>query len=230
MAGTATIVMPSSSRYLSLASSRLSSLKGKVTQYREDPNPSYMPSGVNRSLSNSQNWKQWAGQKIRRNLTKSEGKLVGYEEIVLFPGWAAKRYIDISGRPSGQGLSFPGATASRRLKLKTLRRPTEPFEVDVFVSGYATACRPPELVTRSQRAFLRLAKGVNGRSPRHLVARIYSPLSKGSLLCQSLCRMEIKRRRPLRDLQKTFLAVCHFLLAQLKCRRKTRPNCSSSSS
>ena len=105
MAGTATKLMPSSSRYLSLASSRLSSLKGKVTQYREDPNSSYMPSGVSRSPSNSQNWKQWAGQKIRRNLTKSEGKLVGYEEIVLFPGWAAKRYIDISGRPNSQGLS-----------------------------------------------------------------------------------------------------------------------------
>ena len=33
------------------------------------------------------------------------------------------------------------------------------FGVDVFISGYASNRRPPEFATRSQRAFLRLAKG-----------------------------------------------------------------------
>ena len=34
-----------------------------------------------------------------------------------------------------------------------------PFEVDVFVSGYAISYRPPEKISRSQKAFIRLAKG-----------------------------------------------------------------------
>lgn len=34
-----------------------------------------------------------------------------------------------------------------------------PFEVEVFVSGYAISYRPPGHITRSQRAFIRLAKG-----------------------------------------------------------------------
>ena len=34
-----------------------------------------------------------------------------------------------------------------------------PFEVEVFVSGYAISCRAPENISRSQRAFIRLAKG-----------------------------------------------------------------------
>ncbi|KAF8966272.1 hypothetical protein BDZ97DRAFT_699624 [Flammula alnicola] len=34
-----------------------------------------------------------------------------------------------------------------------------PFELEVFVSGYAISYRPPENASRSQRAFIRLAKG-----------------------------------------------------------------------
>ena len=34
-----------------------------------------------------------------------------------------------------------------------------PFEVEVFVSGYAISYRPPEKISRSQKAFVRLAKG-----------------------------------------------------------------------
>jgi hypothetical protein len=110
--------MPSSSRYLARASSRLSSFKGKITQYRDDGPGGSQPyssastnSGSNnngvddRGAANSQNWKQWAGQKIRRNLSRNDGKITGYEEIVLFPGWAAKRYINVGGGTGGQGLS-----------------------------------------------------------------------------------------------------------------------------
>jgi hypothetical protein len=34
-----------------------------------------------------------------------------------------------------------------------------PFEVEVFVSGYAISYKPPEKISRSQKAFIRLAKG-----------------------------------------------------------------------
>jgi hypothetical protein len=33
-----------------------------------------------------------------------------------------------------------------------------PFEVEVFVSGFAISYRPPENISRSQKAFIRLAK------------------------------------------------------------------------
>jgi hypothetical protein len=36
-----------------------------------------------------------------------------------------------------------------------------PFEVEVFVSGYAISYRPPENISRSQKAFIRLAKGLD---------------------------------------------------------------------
>ena len=34
-----------------------------------------------------------------------------------------------------------------------------PFEVEVFVSGYAISYRSPEKISRSQKTFIRLAKG-----------------------------------------------------------------------
>lgn len=36
-----------------------------------------------------------------------------------------------------------------------------PFEVEVFVAGFASVRRTPENATRSQRAFLRLAKSAS---------------------------------------------------------------------
>lgn len=37
--------------------------------------------------------------------------------------------------------------------------PPEAFEVDVFISGFATSHRTADTASRSQRAFIRLAKG-----------------------------------------------------------------------
>ncbi|OJA21189.1 hypothetical protein AZE42_01367 [Rhizopogon vesiculosus] len=56
------------------------------------------------------------------------------DEVTLFPGWASRRHI--------YGPEHENE-----------------FDIDISVSGYATTCRPPEFLTRSQRAFLRLAKG-----------------------------------------------------------------------
>jgi hypothetical protein len=82
--------MPSS-KYLSLASSRLSSLREYVSQYPEGG-------------QSPQNWKQWAGQlpqKIKRARTNT-----GTDEISLFPGWAVRRY-DNTGSNAGNTRGVP---------------------------------------------------------------------------------------------------------------------------
>ncbi|KIJ65200.1 hypothetical protein HYDPIDRAFT_153245 [Hydnomerulius pinastri MD-312] len=79
-----------------------------------------------------QSWSQWAGQKIRRN----GSDVATIDEVNLFPGWATKR----------PRIPAPDEHESA-------------FDVSLHVSGFATSRRNPELVTRSQRAFLRLAKG-----------------------------------------------------------------------
>ncbi|KAF9554965.1 hypothetical protein CPC08DRAFT_782165 [Agrocybe pediades] len=45
---------------------------------------------------------------------------------------------------------------SRELEVNV---PPRPFDLEVFVSGYVISYRPPENASRSQRAFMRLAKG-----------------------------------------------------------------------
>ncbi|KAH7885758.1 hypothetical protein F5I97DRAFT_1809050 [Phlebopus sp. FC_14] len=76
-------------------------------------------------------WSQWAGQKIRRN--GSETPTI--DEANLFPGWAMKR-------PRSESEEQQGA-----------------FDVVVHASGHATSRRAPDSITRSQRAFLKLARG-----------------------------------------------------------------------
>ncbi|KAG8215073.1 hypothetical protein J3R82DRAFT_8494 [Butyriboletus roseoflavus] len=78
-----------------------------------------------------QSWSHWASQKIRRN-TKDVATI---DEVQLFPSWATKQLH----RPS------PGEPAST-------------FDVVFHVSGFATSRRTPEFHTRSQRAFLKLAR------------------------------------------------------------------------
>jgi len=52
------------------------------------------------------------------------------------------------------------------------------FDLCVSVCGYASMRRPPEFLTRSQRAFLRVAKGM-------LICKYTQPLSQSC--CPSLC-------------------------------------------
>lgn len=75
-------------------------------------------------------WSQWAGQKIRRG----GPNVITTDEVTLFPGWAS-------------------------LCLASEHEDENAFDLLVYVSGYATTRRPPECLTRSQRAFLRLARG-----------------------------------------------------------------------
>ncbi|KAF7321909.1 hypothetical protein MKEN_00713100 [Mycena kentingensis (nom. inval.)] len=110
--------------------SRLSAVKSYVSQ-RDFKNMPQLQRGVNEDGSR-QSWKDWAGQKLSSGLRGTGAGQGNRERIALFPGWAARRY-----------------------------RAEEPdaFDVELFVSGFASSHRAPELASRSQRAFIRLAKG-----------------------------------------------------------------------
>ncbi|KAI0357995.1 hypothetical protein OH77DRAFT_1421254 [Trametes cingulata] len=128
--------MPPSWRSIASAASR--SLKGYIAQQRElkQSYPTWRgatPQGSD-AASKKQSWSQWAGQKLRRG-SQSEYDVSG-DRLSLFPGWATRRYRE----PRGEG------------------EEDVPFDVDVFVSGYACKLTGVGFNTRAGRAFLRLAK------------------------------------------------------------------------
>ncbi|KAL5513260.1 hypothetical protein ACEPAH_3658 [Sanghuangporus vaninii] len=85
------------------------------------------------SQDRKMSWREWAGDKLRgRGANVSDA----VEKVQLFPGWAARRYHD----PDMEG------------------KEAAEFALEVFVSGFAASYVPPEYATRSQRAFMRLAK------------------------------------------------------------------------
>ncbi|PPQ69597.1 hypothetical protein CVT26_001585 [Gymnopilus dilepis] len=102
-----------------------------------------------------QSWRAWAGQKIRAHAAKrgygvggsgnkngGAGPASSNTEVVnVFPGWAVRRYrpLEADGERNEQG--------------------PRPFDLEVFISGYAITHRAPENMSRAQRGFLRLAKG-----------------------------------------------------------------------
>ncbi|KAF8836950.1 hypothetical protein BDN67DRAFT_1005175 [Paxillus ammoniavirescens] len=118
-------------------SSRLNRLKESLIPREFRPLPSRRPltqgeHGYIPGRTTPQSWGQWAGQKIRRN----NALVSTVDEVNLFPGWATKRPLD----PPTDGHE-------------------DAFNVSLHISGFATSRRTPELITRSQRAFLKLAKG-----------------------------------------------------------------------
>ncbi|KAF9078001.1 hypothetical protein BDP27DRAFT_1310560 [Rhodocollybia butyracea] len=110
---------------LSAASSRLSSFKGYIAQ-----KDFKVPEAINRGKERAGNFRDWAGQKLNNYY-----QISGTEKIALFPGWAARRYPEV-----------------------TTGTQEEPFEIQVYVSGFASAYKSSD-TSRSQRAFIRLAKG-----------------------------------------------------------------------
>ncbi|CAE6455969.1 unnamed protein product [Rhizoctonia solani] len=84
-----------------------------------------------------QTWEEWAREKRQRRREEQRGA----EKLALFPGWAVRRY------------PIEGPLVS--LKQDDVQR----FTVDVFVSGFASSLRTPDQATRSQKAFMRLARG-----------------------------------------------------------------------
>ncbi|CDO69656.1 hypothetical protein BN946_scf184851.g44 [Trametes cinnabarina] len=134
--------MPPSWRSLASAASR--SIKGYIAQQRElkqpypssrggapQPPPSF---GGASSSSKKSSWSQWAGQKLRRG-NPGEYDVSG-DRLMLFPGWATRRYREPRRDPQEDA----------------------PFDVDVFVSGYACKITGVGFNTRAGKAFLRLAK------------------------------------------------------------------------
>ncbi|KAG5642163.1 hypothetical protein DXG03_003547 [Asterophora parasitica] len=124
--------MPSSWRSLASASSRISSFKDYLHQ------PHSRGIGTRSTTPRAEEdqrrtWREWAGDKIKLTRGISDGP-GGTETVNLFPGWAARRYRKIGSLD-------------------------EAFEVEVFVSGFAISYRSAETASRSQRAFIRLAKG-----------------------------------------------------------------------
>ncbi|KAJ6498976.1 hypothetical protein C8R45DRAFT_99380 [Mycena sanguinolenta] len=127
---------PSLANIQNSSSSRLSAVKGYISQRDFKSDLKNIPNALQRGV-NKQTWKEWAGQKISAvNTIRGQGNSQNSERIALFPGWAARRY-----RRDAHG------------------RPQEAFDVDIFVSGFASSHRPAELASRSQKAFLKLAKG-----------------------------------------------------------------------
>jgi hypothetical protein len=82
------------------------------------------------------------------------------EKLTLFPGWAVRRYSN-DGVLVKQGVSNLCCRFDlcRYLMLSVSLGDVQRFTVDVFVSGFASSLRTPEQATRSQRAFMRLARG-----------------------------------------------------------------------
>lgn len=142
-----TVDMPPSSsswRYISTASAKFSSLRGLVHHSVSSVNVGGSPSraaanAVGTTDDQRQSWRAWAAQKIRGRLRSPQGDS-NNEVLTLFPGWAARRYATNEGFSGGGG------------------EPLQ-FEVEAFVSGYAFTRRSTGQATRSQRAFIRLAKG-----------------------------------------------------------------------
>ncbi|KAJ3886059.1 hypothetical protein GG344DRAFT_58185 [Lentinula edodes] len=117
------------------ASSRLSSFKSYIAQ--QDLRNT-LPEAISRQIGAGKeragNFKEWAGQKINKGYNNNGQTNTGTEKISLFPGWAARRYPS-----TGQQ--------------------EDSFEIEVFISGFATSRRSADVISRSQRAFLKLAKG-----------------------------------------------------------------------
>ncbi|KAF5353097.1 hypothetical protein D9758_008708 [Tetrapyrgos nigripes] len=133
----------------SATASRLSSFKNYISQ--QDFKNS-LPQAIQRQLDNAKpgSWREWAGQKINRSGNSPSGSQT---KLAMFPGWAARKYRPGKNRDVGGAfLLFLGEGVFLSFRI-------DAFEIDVYVSGFATVYRAPEFATRSQKAFMRLAKG-----------------------------------------------------------------------
>lgn len=155
-------IVEQSSRLTSTSDSGGAQTRDIPTHNDAAPSPAPLPSpGAGPATPGTPvpGWREWAGQKIRdkyntRRAADDDDTPVGVEKIGLFPGWAMRRYHGQGHGPEGVWfLPFPSADGQ-------LMRTVDGFEVEVFVSGYASSHRPPEFATRSQKAFMSLAKSM----------------------------------------------------------------------
>ena len=97
--------------------------------------------GAQGAGENRQGWRQWAGDKLRGRTGGAQAP-PPTEVLHLFPSWAARRYAP--HQDNNQGVDPKSSP--------------QPFTVEVSVSGYAITHKGAENASRSQRAFMRLAK------------------------------------------------------------------------
>ncbi|KAG7444523.1 uncharacterized protein BT62DRAFT_971263 [Guyanagaster necrorhizus] len=121
--------MPTS--WKSLASTASNRLKGYIAQKDLRTRNINLQRRLGVDTDNGQSWKEWAGQKISNKLLQNSSP--GIEKLALFPGWAVRKYLSDN---ENEG----------------------PFEVDVYVSGFASIHRSQESASRSEKAFMSLAK------------------------------------------------------------------------
>ncbi|TFK69303.1 hypothetical protein BDN72DRAFT_840591 [Pluteus cervinus] len=119
-------------------SSKIKNLKAGFRPEASPPPPTPQTKDVAPAPAQPQSWRQWAG-KIKDKWSPGEnGPSSAIDYVHLFPGWAVRR---------------------PRQDSTALTAVPRPFDVDIYVAGFADSSRPLESLTRSQRAFLRLAKG-----------------------------------------------------------------------
>ena len=144
----------------SASSSRLSSFKDYLAQRDRTPRAALNLGGLRAAeppdaAARRQTWKQWAGQKIARGGAAEDAAGASAEKVILFPGWAARRYHALPqdaqqgacaaacpsfvssasvsgghplGRGQGRGLVSPSRVASPLLvRCCLLRWPRRPF-------------------------------------------------------------------------------------------------------
>ena len=151
-------------------SSKVSSFRNYLSQARADPRSAlHHASGRDPrhegaetppvDSSRTQSWGQWAGQKLKQITHGNEDDAANLEKVFVFPGWATRNYHQEGASASSPGVcpsDLEAATASHQ---NSGLISDAPFDVHVSVSGWASSHNAPGILSRSQRAFIRLAKG-----------------------------------------------------------------------
>ena len=151
--------------FLSSATSKLNNFKGYLASKDPRPLSSVSPQfqqgsgdssghGADPGSGTRQSWTQWAGEKLRRagQAQGDSGNVV--EMVSLFPGWAARR-LHTPSPGEGTWPSYAVHAGFLTVVIDTH------FDVEIYVAGYASKSNNPEFMSRSQRTFLRLAKGTH---------------------------------------------------------------------
>jgi phosphatidate phosphatase APP1 len=97
------------------------------------PTPSDAPSAENGYPDGTTKRPSWSQRLAGRSNSDSDD-VVTTERVVLLPGWASKRYHKLPYRAGS------------------------PYDIEIFVSGYVVKDKATDVLSRSQRTLLRLAK------------------------------------------------------------------------
>jgi len=154
--------------FLSSATNKLNNFKGYLTS--KDPRPIATPSpptsfqqdygdpsspGIDPGSATRQSWRQWAGEKLRRNGQAQGNNANVVERVSLFPGWAARRLHKPSPSEGTRSLRILNPVFLNAFVIDPH------FDAEIYVAGFASKLNNPESMSRSQRAFIRLAKGAH---------------------------------------------------------------------